>query len=129
MRFAKFLTAAVIFTILALVYTHLQVQIYRFGYQAELKKTELQKQGDVNGYLSENILRLKSANYLGVKLLGSHSQQMKFVDHSHVITLKTPASSGGERISLRDSKKQGTWPNLLAGVFSLKSQAEAGSIK
>jgi len=132
MKLLKFVVVAFVFTILALVYIHLQVQIYDLGYKGEFKKTELQKQNDINGYLSYNISRLKSANHLGVKLLGNHSE-MQFLDNNHVVKIKTPAGllKSESALSLRDKNKaEGLHrQNLLAGVFSLRSQAEAGSIK
>jgi len=127
MRLLKFLFIAVVFTVLALVYIHLQVQIYDLGYKGELKKTELQKQNDFNGYLNDKILRLTSANHLGVKLLKDNSR-MQFLDGHHIVTLQNPALNA---LSLQGKGKgpNGHRQNLLAGIFSLRSQAEAGSIK
>lgn len=129
MKLSRFLTTLFIFTIFSLVYIELQVQIYDLGYKGENKKTCIQKLMDDNSDLVYNIYKLKSANHLGVTLL-SDSSKMKFLDDSHIIKLETPTqlldNSSLDSVSNRSINKK---PNLLASIFTLKSQAEAEPIK
>ncbi|MBF0521657.1 MAG: hypothetical protein HQL24_01225 [Candidatus Omnitrophica bacterium] len=83
----KFLTALKFIgfmTILALIYTRMQVQIIDLAYQGKDKEKQLKKLIDQNGYVTYNILTLKSANHLGVKMLSENSN-MRFAD-AHDVT-------------------------------------------
>ena len=119
----------VFLTALSLIYIQLQVQIYDLGYQGEIKKTEAQRLTDDNGYAAYNVSRLKSANNLGVKLLTNNSK-MQFLDNKHIVRLKAPVELlDGDYLAKAQMHRLAKKPNLLAGVFSLKSQAEAQPIK
>ena len=129
MKLSHFLRMLVMFTIGSLIYIQLQAQIRDLQYRGEDKKSVIQKLSDDNGELTYGINRLKSANNLGIKLLSDKSS-MRFLDNNHIIKVETPAQllDNGSLTTTkvnRPPKKN----NLLAGIFSLKSQAEAEPIK
>ena len=116
-----------ILTVLSLVYINLQMQIFDLAYQAKKKEKEIHRLADENGGVTYNILNLKSANHLGVKLL-SQDSNMQFLDHASIVWLITPQSilkNYGPVVANKAEKK----PNMLMNLFSLRSQAEAKPIE
>ena len=123
MKLTKFLKGMGIITILSVIYINLQVQIYDFAYQAKRKEKDLRRLVDHNGNMTYSILKLKSANHLGVKLLTENSN-MQFMDSNNVIKLEThiPIKKEQPPAAVENIEKK---PNILASIFSLRSQAEA----
>lgn len=123
MKVTKFLKGMAIVTIFSVIYINLQVQIYDFAYQAKKKEKDIRRLVDHNGNVTYNILKLKSANHLGVKLLAENSN-MQFMDSSNVVNLETriPLKSEGHPVAAPKTQKK---TNVLASIFSLRSQAEA----
>ena len=128
MRLLKFFIAVIAVTALSLVYIDLQVQIYHLGYQGEHKKAELQKLRDYNGDASLDIYTLKSANNLGIRLLSDHSN-MKFLDKKNIVKLEASDELLASSTLASTQFQKPNKPNLLARLFSLRSQAEAEPIK
>lgn len=123
MKLTKFLKGMAIVTIFSVIYINLQVQIYDFAYQAKKKEKDIRRLVDHNGNVTYNILKLKSANHLGVKLLAENSN-MQFMDSSNVVQLESHISLKKEQRPAASSKTEKK-PNVLASIFSLRSQAEA----
>ena len=123
MKLTKFLKGMGMITILSVIYINLQVQIYDFAYQAKKKEKDLRRLVDHNGNMTYNILKLKSANHLGVKLLTEKST-MQFMDSTNVINLEThmPLKKEQRPAAGENLEKKS---NILASIFSLRSQAEA----
>ena len=123
MKLAQFLKGMAMMTILSVIYINLQVQIYDFAYQAKKKEKDLRRLIDRNGNMTYGILKLKSANHLGVKLLAENST-MQFMDSNNVVKLEThiPLKKEPPPAAAVNSEKK---PNVLASIFSLRSQAEA----
>ena len=123
MKLTQFLKGMGMIAILSVIYINLQVQIYDFAYQAKKKEKDLRRLVDRNGNMTYSILKLKSANHLGVKLLTENST-MQFMDSNNVIKLETPSPIKKEQhpAAVENSEKK---PNILASIFSLRSQAEA----
>lgn len=129
MRLLKFLVVIAFITILSLVYIDLQVKIYDLGYRGERKKTELQKLKDHQGDTALSIYKLKSVNHLGVRLLSDNSH-MQFLDQKNIVRLETPTDLLTENtFAGAQANRPNRKPSLLAGLFSLRSQAEAEPIK
>ena len=123
MKLTRFLKGMAILTFLSVIYIHLQVQIYDFAYQAKRKEKDLHRWSDHNGNMTYSILKLKSANHLGVKLLTQDSN-LQFRDNNNIIKLETHIPLKKER-SVVEPPKIEKKPNVLASIFSLRSQAEA----
>ena len=109
-------------TVLALIYTHMQMEIFALAYQGKNKEKQITKIKETNGVLTYNILELKSSNHLGVKLLAENSR-LKFRDPASVVELVTskPVNEVKE-LQVAQTHKS---PNSFLGFLSLKSQAEA----
>ena len=123
MKLTKFLKGMTIVTIFSVIYINLQVQIYDFAYQAKKKEKDIRRLVDHNGNVTYNILKLKSANHLGVKLLAENSN-MQFMDSSNVVQLQSHIPLKKEQHPVASSKTQKKL-NVLASIFALRSQAEA----
>ena len=65
-------------TLLALVYTHMQMQIIELAYRGKAKEKQIRKLIENNSHLTSAILALKSSNNLGDKLLADQNQ-MQFL--------------------------------------------------
>jgi len=117
----------VIFTSIAVIYIHLQMQIFDLAYRGKQKEKEIHDLMDTNGTIESNILAMKSANHLGVKLLNENSG-MQFLDDQNVVKIAMPASFLNENqpVIVQSSQKR---TGLLANLFTLRAQAEAQSIK
>ena len=109
-------------TLLALVYIHMQMSIISLAYQGRNKEKTIRSLKEENGYLTYNILSLKSANNLGVKLLSKDSG-MDFVDHQNIVVLNTTENSKKETAVNTDKTKA----NFMVSLLSLGEQAEAKS--
>ena len=78
-------------TVMALIYIHMQMQIFDLAYQGKDKERHMHDLRDRNGLLTHQVLTLKSANHLGNQLLEKDSQ-LQFMGSDHVMTLTGPAS-------------------------------------
>ena len=123
MKLTQFLKGMGMITVLSVIYINLQVQIYDFAYQAKKEEKDMRLLVDRNGAMIYNILKLKSANHLGVKLLAQNSN-MQFMDSNNVVKLETyiPWENEQRPAAAQNIEKK---PNVLASIFSLRSQAEA----
>ena len=125
MKLLKFFKSMIVLTALSVIYINLQMQIFDLAYQAKKKEKEIHRLIDHNANFTYHILTLKSANHLGVTLLTEKSD-MQFVDNRNVVNLQTPVLKAVHVTRPQRVEKK---PNLLANLFSLKSQAEAKPIE
>ena len=125
MRLPKFVVIMLFLTIVSLVYIHLQVQIVDFAYRGKQREMQLQTLRDNHDAIAYQICRLKSANHLGVTLLAEDSK-MHFVDARNVVTLAAHAQGDEYFASSGQAPKR---QNVFGRIFSLRTQAEAGSIR
>ena len=121
MKLSKFLQSTFIVTLLALVYIHMQMQIYALAYEGKQKEKQIVTLTEKKGMLALDILRLKSSRSLGGKLLAEKSD-LHFQDNSNVVELVAayPAIVPGSLAAVSARK-----PNPILNFLSLKSQAEA----
>ena len=103
MRLMKFSKWIFFITILSLVYIHLQMKIFTLAYQRTAKEKQIRRLIEQNGHLTHEILKLKSANNIGTKLLSDKSG-MQFVDQSHVLRIKASKEYQGEFESLKEKE-------------------------
>ena len=123
MKLLKLIKVMAILTSFALIYIHLQMKIFDLAYQGKNKEKEMRNLIDDNGNVTYNILKLKSSNNLGQKLLGEQSH-LQFSDNAKVVKVET-SPSGGEENALALSTGLEKKANFFINLFSLKSQAEA----
>lgn len=75
-------------TIIALLYIHMQMNIFELSYNGKDKEKIIHELSDSNGVLRHQILTLKSANNLGNQLL-DHDNSLQFMDNERVMTVMT----------------------------------------
>ncbi|MDP8212681.1 MAG: hypothetical protein P9X22_05230 [Candidatus Zapsychrus exili] len=88
MRLVRLLKVIGVITMLALVYTHMQMKITDLAYRGKDKEKQIRKLIEENGNVTYNILTLKSANNLGIKML-SEDSDMHFVDPEDIVRIPT----------------------------------------
>ena len=125
MKLFKFFKGMVVITALSVIYINLQMQIFDLAYQAKRKEKEIHRLIDQTANFTYHILTLKSANHLGGALL-SEKSDMQFVDNRNVVNLQAPVLKTEPAAQPQKTEKK---PNLLANLFSLRSQAEAKPIE
>lgn len=76
-------------TIMALIYSHLQMQIVELSYKSKAKQRRIQELKDSNGILKHQILVLKSAKHLGEKLL-TKDDSLQFIGRDRVMMINSP---------------------------------------
>lgn len=112
-------------TILALVYIHMQMQIFDLAYIGKDKEKKVRQLIEANARVTHSILTLKSSNNLGEKLLAENSN-MKFSDASNIMQLSAP-------VEYFDQENFSTVPSKTRKLHALLSflgsgaQAEANS--
>ncbi|HLF17316.1 MAG TPA: hypothetical protein VI749_00270 [Candidatus Omnitrophota bacterium] len=123
MRLSKLLKWIGFGTLLALVYIHMQMNIIQLAYEGKNKEVSIRHLVEENGYMTYNILTLKSANNLGHKLLAKDSG-MDFVSSDNVKMLE---ASQGELSGEVSSPHQiaGQKSNSLVSFMSFGASAEA----
>lgn len=125
MKLPKCLLCIIFCTVVALVYIQLQVQIYDLAYRGKNKQEQIQQLKDENSDVIYHICTLKSANHLGVKVLTENSG-MQFLDDTRIVLVESPQEPvSAQTLALSSNRRLG----FLASIFSLKSQAEARTIK
>ena len=123
MRLGVFLKIVVVVTLLALCYIHIQMEIINLAYQGKVKEKQIEQFVEGNGNISHLILKMKSANNIGVKML-TDTSDMQFVDPNDIVHILTPQELLEEGIP---SEKQKTEKksDLLLGLLSFGNHAEA----
>ncbi len=125
MRLVKSIQIMSAVTILSLIYTHLQMQIFDYAYQGKKQEKEITHLKGENGYVLYNIMQLKSSLHLGVKLLSDNSD-FQFSDNDNIVKLVTTESFEVEN---REPLSQNEPVNSLLSFLTVKSEAEARSLE
>ena len=121
MKLAKTLKIIVFFTILSLVYTHMQMRIYDLAYQGQVKEDRVRELTQRNGDITYTILSLKSSNNLGIELL-SEDSDMQFGGREDVI--KVSASEEYMQTSLLSNEERRQGSSFMR-FLSIGKRAEA----
>jgi hypothetical protein len=111
------------FTLVALVYIHMQMNIISLAYQGKNKEKTIRGLSEDNGYLTYSILTLKSANNIGGRLLNEESD-LKFIDPENVEFLPTSAEMTDEEI-IPMARMEREKVNFFVNFLSFGAQAEA----
>jgi len=120
MRLSKLVRGVMFVTLIALVYIHLQMQIYHLAYLGQEKKDHIQRLTEANAMLAYQILELKSVHHLGQRLLAS-DQPLRFRDNQSVIQLVTADVTAQEEPAqvLRKADQE----NSLLNFLTVKAEA------
>ncbi|HOY10507.1 MAG TPA: hypothetical protein PLB05_10615 [Candidatus Omnitrophota bacterium] len=124
MKLVKSIQVMSTVTVFALIYTHLQMQIFDYAYQGKTREKEIVTLKSENGRVTYNIMQLKSSLNLGVTLLTDNSI-FQFSDDENIVQLVTTESLNAEHEGTV-SRNEGPIKPLLS-FLSFKSEAEARS--
>jgi hypothetical protein len=110
-------------TIMALIYIHMQMQIFDLAYKGSDKEKYMHDLRDRNGLLTHKILTLKSSNNLGNKLLEKNSN-LQFMGNDNILTLKGPAAMVREvpPVAVKGKGEQSMW-NFLSFLTPQEAKA------
>ena len=124
MKLIKTIRIMGLLTVLALIYIHMQMQIFDMAYQGKKKQSEMEILLNQNAVASYEIMKMTSSHNLGLKLLNENSD-LKFCAQDNVLEVATTKSVGDKGQGLAQSiPGKG---NPLLGFLSLRSEAEARS--
>ena len=124
MRLVKSIQVMSTVTVLALIYTHLQMQIFDYAYQGKKREKEISTLKSQNGNVTYNIMQLKSSLNLGVKLLTDNSA-FQFSDDENIVQLVTTEALNTDHEETVVSREGPVKP--LLSFLSFKTEAEARS--
>lgn len=85
---ANFLKGMAVVTIMALLYIHLQMNIYALAYQGKKRETRIEKLAEHNAMVRNDIMRLKSSDNIGRELL-SGEKEYKFASRHNVVEVES----------------------------------------
>ncbi len=123
MRLINFSKWIFLFTGLALVYIHMQMEIIDLAYRAKFKEKLIKKLIEKNSTVNSRILALKSSNNLGVKML-AEDRGMEFGGSKNIVRATTPLKTT-VRPQLSKRSDTGNSSNPLLSLLSGSAQAEA----
>lgn len=122
MKLSKFILLIGTITLISLIYLYQETETIKLAYTTSKKSKYYQDLLEQNRNISYNIDTLKSVTLLGNKVLGANSN-FEIPKPTQLAELKLKKS---KNLKIASSKQK---PNLILSFFSLKSQAEAQTIK
>ncbi|MFH0753167.1 MAG: hypothetical protein V2A70_01215 [Candidatus Omnitrophota bacterium] len=84
----NFLKSMAVVTIMAILYIHLQMNIYALAYQGKKKEVRIEKLAEHNAVVHNDILRLKSSDHIGRELLNKESTY-QFASKNRVLEVES----------------------------------------
>lgn len=126
MRLSKFIQGISLVTVIALVYIHLQMQIYDLAYKGKGKEDCIRQLSESNATTAYHILELKSVNYLGDRLL-AQDQQLRFRDNQNTVQLVTSDVIFGEEgpaAMVPQPRQDNSFLNLLTVKAEARTRPE-----
>lgn len=120
MKMTKFLSMTVFITSFCVLYVYQQSEIFRLAYLGSKRQTTYNELLDKNTALSYNIKKSSSLVSIGNRINGTNDFQMP--DNYRFVKVVT--SRDGLKPANQNQGKEG----LLAGIFSLKREAQAKTI-
>ncbi len=92
MKIVQFLKMMGIVTFMAVLYIHLQMQIYHLGYQGQAKAQKIEKLAEHNNIVKNDILRLTSSSNIGHELL-LKEDNYRFASRRNVVEVEAGVHS------------------------------------
>jgi hypothetical protein len=120
MKMTKFLSVTVFVTSFCVLYVYQQSEIFRLAYLGSRRQSTYNELLDKNTALSYNIKKGSSLVSIGSRISGTNDFQMP--DNYRFVKVVT--SKGELKPANQNQGKEG----LLAGIFSLKREAQAKTI-
>ena len=92
MKVGDFLKVMTVVTVMAVLYIHLQMEIYSLAYQGKKKELKLEALLENNVLVSNDILQLKSSDHIGRELLVK-DKDYTFASRKHVVEVESADQS------------------------------------
>lgn len=105
MKIVQFLKLMGIVTFMAVLYIHLQMQIYHLGYQGQAKAQKVEKLAESNSLVKNDILRLKSSSNIGRELLVKEDDY-RFASRKNVVEVEAMGHSWPESMAANTGVSQ-----------------------
>lgn len=112
---SHFLKGMAVVTVMALLYIHLQMNIYALAYQGKKREVKIEKLAERNAMVKNDILRLKSSNNIGRELLGDE-KDYRFAGRNNVVEVET--GTPVEALASRAQEGQGFLGRVMTLAFS-----------
>ncbi len=112
---ANFLKGMLVITIMALLYIHLQMNIYALAYQGKKREIRIEKLAEHNSIVKNDIMRLKSSENIGRELLGKE-KEYQFVSRNNVVEVESRGPV--ETFASRIQEGQGFLGRVMTLAFS-----------
>ena len=117
MQLWRFMKCLFFVTVVALIYIHMQMNIFSLAYEGKQKERHITRLREHNGWVSHDIFELKSANYIGQKML-NHDAKLKFCDEQSVIQITTmKPGSDSNQLASYDTDKANPLTKILSWRF------------
>ena len=124
MQLWRFIKCMFGLTVLALIYIHMQMNIFSLAYTGKQKEQHITQLKEQNTRVEANIFELKSASYIGRKLLNK-GVELKFCDGQSVVQLPGVKTSAGEtQLAASQTGTTNPFSKLLAWRFPREAQAK-----
>lgn len=105
MKIVQFLKMMMVVTCMAVLYIHLQMQIYHLGYEGQAKAQKIEKLAEHNSIVKNDILRLKSSNHIGRELLAKEDGY-RFASRTNVLEIEGRGASGLQALAANTGVSQ-----------------------
>ena len=111
----NFLKGMALVTVMALLYIHLQMNIYALAYQGKKKEVRIEKLAEHNAVVQNDILRLQSSDNIGRALL-SKEKTYQFASSSHVVEVESQGAMNVIASGMQQG--QGLFGKVMTLAFS-----------
>ncbi|MEI8011314.1 MAG: hypothetical protein WCI27_02375 [Candidatus Omnitrophota bacterium] len=88
-----FLKGMGLVTVMALLYIHLQMNIYALAYQGKKKESRIEKLAEHNAGVRNDILRLQSSDNIGREFLARENSGYRFASRRNVVEVESAATT------------------------------------
>ena len=100
---------------MALLYIHLQMNIYALAYQGKKREVKIEKLAEHNAMVKNDIMRLKSSDNIGRELL-SKEKEYQFASRSNVVEVESRGAV--ETLASRMQEGRGFLGRVMTLAFS-----------
>ena len=111
----NFLKGMAVVTVMALLYIHLQMNIYALAYQGKKKEVHFEQLAESNASVKNDILRLKSSDNIGRELL-SKEKEYHFASRRNVVEVESQGAVEGLAAHVQEG--QGFIGRVMTLAFS-----------
>lgn len=116
MRILDLVKMMVVITVLAVLYIHVQMNIYTMAYQGSSRQQKIDKLVETNAIIKNDITRLKSSDHIGRALLVK-GKAYQFASPEHVVEVAS-SSSIPEMLASGAEATSGFFSHVMTVAFA-----------